>query len=46
MKRRDTLASALALAATPWAHAAAPDDAKVLRVSFPVAETGFDPAKL
>ena len=46
MKRRDTLAAAAALAAAPWAAMAAPDGAKVLRVSFPVAETGFDPARV
>ncbi len=50
MKRRDTLAlagaAALGLPAAAAAPAASPGAAKVLRVAFPVAETGFDPVRL
>jgi ABC-type transport system substrate-binding protein len=47
VKRRDTLAlTAAALALPGMARAAAAGGKKVLRVSFRVAETGFDPAQI
>ena len=47
MKRRDTLALAAALALpAAGVSAQAPARQKVLRVVFPVAETGFDPVRL
>jgi ABC-type transport system substrate-binding protein len=51
IKRRDTLALAAACpcplpGAWPDRAQAAPDGRKVLRVSFRVAETGFDPAQI
>ena len=48
LKRRDTLAlgAALALPALELAAQTAPAGQKVLRIVFPVAETGFDPVRL
>jgi ABC-type transport system substrate-binding protein len=45
--RRAAGTALLSLAAAPaWPQAAAAAELKVLRYAFPVAETGFDPAKL
>ena len=49
MKRRDTLALAAAALALPGMPARAQPAAgspRILRVAFPVAETGFDPARI
>ena len=45
MRRREALALAAA-AAAPWPARALAAGPKVLRVAFPVAETGFDPARI
>ena len=43
MTRSCTWLLALGIAAAAWGASAQPDPHKVLRVSFPIAETGFDP---
>ena len=43
MTRSCTWLLALGIAAAAWGVSAQPDPHKVLRVSFPIAETGFDP---
>jgi oligopeptide transport system substrate-binding protein len=46
LKRLCATSAALLVAVSPFQASAQPDPNKVLRIAFPVAETGFDPVKV